>query len=409
MTGAQSSSQRACITGLGYLGPFGVSVEALRQVLMQPAPAYRLHDLPAMSEPPRQAMLGLAPDFRKETSTFLPPAQRRRMNRHSRMACVAAGQALRHAGLLDSDNPGDSPASDCGVVYGTALGSTGQCGAFFDDFLDKGPRLVNPALFLETVPNAPAGQISILYGLHGPNATICSQTVSAEAAVIAALDLLDAGMAPAIVIVTAEELSPALLCGMQSLKLLRHESDGPGRITIDRTIIPAEGACAMVLENESHARKRGARVLARIHDAVMHGPGTFDARSPYVEASMARVATDILRDRLKPDGVVLSGSFFILDDPPSWRSLSRILDGTSVVIPDYCSGNPLGAGLVRTIAAALWLDGTPPRAARLGGELPLSFTLESFFDHHAPQPDTILTAAPATGDGAAAILLGREG
>lgn len=399
---------RACITGLGYLGPFGTSVEALRRGLAEPAVAHRLYDLPAMCEPPRRAVLGLVPNFDVEAAHYLPLAVRRRMSRHSRMACVASGQALRHAGLLAEF--GESLVSEAGVIYGTALGSTGQCGAFFDDFLDKGPRLVNPARFLETVPNAPAGQVSILYGLHGPNATICCQDISAEAAIIAALDILDAGMAPAVVVVTAEELSPALLFGMQSVDLLRHESSESGHITIDNTIIPAEGACAMVLEEESHALGRGAPIHARIHEAEVHGPGTFDALSPQVASAMANVIGDILRDLPHPDGMVLGGSFILRYDLPAWRSISNILEpATPAIIPDYCSGNPLGAGLVRTIAATLWLDGAQPRVARLGDDLSSSFNLATFFDDRAATPETVLVASPATGDGAAAVLLGREG
>lgn len=404
------TDSRACITGLGFLGPLGSSVDDLRRSMMDPAAAFGVCDLPDVCEPPRRAVLGLAGEFKDQAAAYLPPALRRRMSRHSRMACVAAGQALRQAGLLPDNAPAGGPAADCGVVYGTALGSTGQCGAFFDDFLDKGPRLVNPALFLETVPNAPAGQIAILYGLEGPNATICRQNISAEAALIAALDILDAGMAPAVVVVTAEELSPALLCGMQSLGLLRHQPAAPGRIELGSRTLPAEGACAIVLESEPFARRRNAAIVARIEQTAMHGPGTQNNEYTDVARSMTRAVQDVLHDSPDPGGVVLGGSFLSQADQPAWEAVSIILDsGTPVLVPEYCTGNLLGAGLVRTLTAALWIAGTTTHAAQLDGDLPQAFDLASFFEHRAPSPAAVLTAAPAPGGGAAAVLLGREG
>ncbi len=91
---------------------------------------------------------------------FMPPLKYRRMSRVSRLAVAASIEALKDAAfpfpprrLLRS-----------GVVIGTGYGSTAQTDEFFVGMLKEGPEGANPSLFPDTVPNAPASQVSIYHG-----------------------------------------------------------------------------------------------------------------------------------------------------------------------------------------------------------------------------------------------------
>lgn len=165
----------------------------------------------------------------------------RPLSRASQLGCIAAAAALRFP------EPLPFAADDVGVVLGTRWGSIEPLAEFDRSAALNGTHLVNPAQFPNVVVNAHAGYLGILFGLCGPNVTLCGASAGLEAIVHAA-DLLDLGRADAVLAGGVEALGRTLLHGHARAGLLDHD-DPPG-----------EGGALLLLSRRSTDRP----VLARI-------------------------------------------------------------------------------------------------------------------------------------------------
>ena len=127
---------------------------------------------------------------------------------------------------------------------------------FFLPTINGGPSLGNPAIFPNTVYNAAAGQVAMVLGAKGPTSTATAMHAAGASALCMAYDLLRAGRADAILCPAVDELPPGVLDVYRALGLF----SGPAanRYTL------AEGGVAVLLERESAARARGARMLGEL-------------------------------------------------------------------------------------------------------------------------------------------------
>ncbi|MEO7329007.1 MAG: 3-oxoacyl-ACP synthase, partial [Minicystis sp.] len=125
--------------------------------------------------------------------------------------------------------------------------------SFMRRVFDKGPKFASPADFPNLVPSSPVGHASIYLGLRGPVLAVSDLEVTAECAMITAIDLLSAGVGQAIFAGAAEERSPMI-----------ERCLGPLCTGITDRGPRSEGASALLFETEEHARERGAKVIARV-------------------------------------------------------------------------------------------------------------------------------------------------
>jgi 3-oxoacyl-[acyl-carrier-protein] synthase II len=195
---------------------------------------------------------------------FMPPMKFRRMSRNSRLAVAASIEALKDGGMEISS----AGLTSAGVVLGTGYGSTAQTDAFFVGMVQEGPEGANPSLFPDTVPNAPASQISIYHGLQGPNSTLSHNEVSGEQALAYAYRLLKQDRAEAILAGGVDELSAVLFHSFAVLKSLSPIGPGEeGMRPFDRGRngrVLGEGAGLVLLEKRSRAMDRGARIYGSL-------------------------------------------------------------------------------------------------------------------------------------------------
>ncbi len=189
-----------------------------------------------------------------------------RLDRFAQFALVAS-----HAAVQDSDL--DLSKEDpyrCGVIIGSGIGGLNEFEEQHGRYKDSGPSRISPFVIPKMIPNAAAGNVSIEFGLAGPNTAVSTACASAAHAVADALraiqwnyaDIMLAGGSEAVI-------TPMGVGGFCSARALSMRNDDPKRASrpfdMDRDgFVLSEGAGIVVLEELEHARKRGATLYAEV-------------------------------------------------------------------------------------------------------------------------------------------------
>lgn len=239
--------EKISVTGLGAISSAGVGIEPLRQALLDRVP--RLREVPAEIAGEAGHLWGKAEDFK--VSDFMPPLKARKFDRCSLFAIVAAGMALKDAGL---DRASMDPVR-IGVLLGCGFGGIANSEEFLRGYFTKGGDGLAPMLFPNTVPNAPASNASIELGLKGPNVTMVQRFCSAESALMMACRFLEEDRADIMLTGGVDELNPLMLKGFAATGQLRRYAGNFG-----------EGAGILVLEKTAHAVNRRAGILAELKE-----------------------------------------------------------------------------------------------------------------------------------------------
>jgi 3-oxoacyl-[acyl-carrier-protein] synthase II len=246
------------ITGLGALGVFGGSTDALWQALLAARP------LPDTSNrlPGGGPCAHVGPWFRLDE--FKRTAKGHRAPLITQFALAAAAQAITQSGITGRGIDKDAVA----LVYGTGNGPNVVVENNLEAIVQGGLGAVEPLSFQESVFNAPASLISIEYGLRGPLLALPMGWAAAGYALAQAADLIAFGHAQAVIVVVSDEMSQIGNTAMRGLRLI---SDA---MTPDQVCSPyalhrsgasnGEGAAALVLESPAHAAARGQAVLAQL-------------------------------------------------------------------------------------------------------------------------------------------------
>ena len=208
-----------------------------------------------------------------DVNAYLDRKEARKMDRYTQLALIAAKQAVEDSAM-------DLEAEDknrIGVVYGVGIGGiktfeeeVGYYGAHRED----GPKF-NPFFIPKMIADIAAGQISIIYGFHGPNYITASACASSSNALADAFNLIRLGKANAIVAGGAE----AAICatgvgGFNAMHALSTRNDEPEKASRPFSasrdgFIMAEGSGCLILEELEHAKARGAKIYAEMVGAGM--------------------------------------------------------------------------------------------------------------------------------------------
>jgi len=208
-----------------------------------------------------------------DVNAFIDRKEARKMDRYTQLAIIAAKQAVEDCGMdLETEDK-----DRIGVVYGVGIGGiktfeeeVGYYGAHRED----GPKF-NPFFIPKMIADIAAGQISIMYGFHGPNYITASACASSSNALADAFNLIRLGKANAIVAGGAE----AAICetgvgGFNAMKALSTRNDEPEKASRPFSasrdgFIMGEGAGCLILEELEHAKARGAKIYAEMVGAGM--------------------------------------------------------------------------------------------------------------------------------------------
>jgi 3-oxoacyl-[acyl-carrier-protein] synthase II len=190
----------------------------------------------------------------------------RRMDRFAQLAVAAGYQAIQHSGLKIDD----SNQNDIGVFVGSGIGGLTTLFEQARVLIEKGPDRVSPFLAPMMIADIAAAQISIAFGLKGPNFCTTSACSSGSDAIGAAYEFIKHGEAPIMIAGGTEAIiNPLGITAFNSLRALSTRNDAPQKASRpfdkDRDgFIISEGAVVLVLERLDNALNRGANILAEI-------------------------------------------------------------------------------------------------------------------------------------------------
>ena len=254
----------------------------------------------------------------------------KRMDRFVQFAVVAADKAIRHCGFDFST--GDPYRH--GVLVGSGIGGLNEIEVQHQTLYEKGPARVSPFMIPKLLVNAGSGNVSVLWGLRGPNSAVCTACASATNAIGDAYKLIQNEMADIMVTGGSEAaVTPMGLSGFSRMQALSTRSDSPHTASrpFDRDrdgFVMSEGAGIIVLEEYEHAKARGANILAEILGYGMSADGTH-MTAPCPDGSGARYAMaqalrDAKIDRSTIDYVNAHGTSTPLGDKAETLALKMI-------------------------------------------------------------------------------------
>lgn len=264
------------ITGLGAVTPYGTGVPAMLGGLYAGVPtAQSITKFDTTGFPTRFACEVRDP----EITEYLPAKLIPQLDPFARYAVIAAGEALRDAGLLPQDTAWTArkPTPVQGVdpdrfgsIISSSVGGIEEMSEQHRRLLADGPQAVRPFFSIAMPLNMAAAQSAIRYGLRGPSFAPVSACASGADALGLAIDLIRSGRADAVLAGGAEAaITPLVLAGFGIAGALSTRNDEPERASrpfdIDRDgFVIGEGAGVLVLERASHAAARGARIYAEL-------------------------------------------------------------------------------------------------------------------------------------------------
>lgn len=186
-------------------------------------------------------------------------------NRATALLILTTKQTLEDASISVKD----VNIKDFGVSIGTTFGSLHSLSEFDRESVIKGPQLVNPALFPNTVANFPASQVSIYFKIKGFNTTISTGMCAGLDAIDCSIKAINDHDRRAVITGALEEMCEETFLGFYKLKYLSGMNGNGGVLScpFDRRrngIVFGEGAGVMVLEDLKSARARGANIYAEI-------------------------------------------------------------------------------------------------------------------------------------------------
>ena len=201
-----------------------------------------------------------------QPDSILDPKEIRKLDPFSIYALVATQEAISMSGLdSESLNP-----DRIGVTIGTGVGGIQTLEDQQKVIDQKGARRVSPQFVPKMIANIAGGHLSIRWGLRGPNQTVTSACASATDAIGMAMRLILSGDADAMVTGGTEASVTALtIAGFANMKALSQSNEIPERASRpfdkDRDgFVLGEGSGMLVIERESHAKNRGAPILAEL-------------------------------------------------------------------------------------------------------------------------------------------------
>ena len=255
--------RRVVVTGLGIISPVGIGIpEAWGSIVAGKSGITRITRFDAAKFPSQIA--GEVKGF--EVAKWLAPKEARRFDTFIHYGLAAAIDAIKDSGLdLEQEN-----REQIGVCIGSGIGGLPLIENTHDAMLAGGVRKITPFFVPGSIINMISGQLSIMYGLKGPNIAVVSACTTANHSIGEAGRHIEYGDADVMIAGGAEAcVSPLGVGGFSAARALSSRNDAPELASrpwdTDRDgFVLGEGAGVLVLEEYERAKKRGARIYCEL-------------------------------------------------------------------------------------------------------------------------------------------------
>lgn len=400
-----SPYKRVVVTGLGALTPLGNSIPAYWEGLVNGvsgADFIKQFDVTKFKTKFACELKDFNPD------NYFERKESKRLDRFSQIAIVAADEAVKHSGILDSDVNKDR----VGVIWGSGIGGMITFIEEMKNFSagDGTPRF-NPFFIPKLILDIASGHISMKYGFRGPNFATVSACASSTNAIIDALNYIRMGKADAIICGGSEAVvTEAGIGGFNAMKALSERNDDPQTASrpfdLNRDgFVLGEGAGALMLEEYEHAKARGANIIIEVAGGGLSADA-YHLTAPHPEGLGAmNVMLSALADAgMKPediDYINVHGTSTPLGDISEVTAIQRVFGehayNVNISSTKSMTGHLLGAaGAIEAIASILAAinDTIPPTINHFTDDP--SFDPRLNFTFHKAQKKTVRAALSNT-------------
>jgi 3-oxoacyl-[acyl-carrier-protein] synthase II len=201
-----------------------------------------------------------------DVTPYMDRKEARRNDPFVHYAMAASKQALADSGLEISEELAD----DFGVIIGSGIGGLNSCHEQFKILFDRGPDRVSPFYITQFITDIAAGVVSMALNARGPNFATVSACATGASAIGEASEMIRRGDATVILAGGSEcAITPIGIAAFEAMRALSRHNDDPAGASrpfdAERDgFVMGEGAGVLLLEDEEHARSRGARIYAEL-------------------------------------------------------------------------------------------------------------------------------------------------
>jgi 3-oxoacyl-[acyl-carrier-protein] synthase II len=364
--------RRVAVTGIGAVCSLGNSYPDFRRALAEARSGVR-------ALPPEIAMgsgvqVGALANW--DPSAHFKGPEAAALDRVSQFALTAAGEAIA-ASRLDLQN---ADRNRIGVCWGTGMGGAHTLEAAYQSVYARNDFRLRPLSVVMGMNNAAASNVAVKWGLRGPFANFSTACSSSAMAIGEAMQAISIGRADAMVAGGAEALlTPGMLAAWQALRTLSPADTADASASckpFDKRragLVLGEGAAALVLEEESRARARGATILG-----IISGYGnSCDAvhmSKPDRDGQVRAMHEALAQSRVPPDSIGYinaHGTATIVGDVVECEAIKAVFGDAAARIPVSSTksmhGHLLGGAGALEMAATLsvFSEGLLPPTANL--------------------------------------------
>jgi len=306
---------------------------------------------------------------------FIEKKEVKKMDPFIHYAVAASQEAMDDSGLRVTDENSER----FGTYIGSGIGGFGVIEREHEKYLKGGPGKISPFFIPAAIVNLAAGQVSIRFGLKGPNSATCTACSTGAHAVGDSFKIIQRGDADAMVCGGAEAaITPMGVGGFAAMRALSTRNEDPEHASrpfdLDRDgFVIGEGAGVLVLEELEHARARGAKIYAEMAGYGMSSDA-FHITQPSENGDGAvRVMTNAIKDAgieaQDIDYINAHGTSTFYNDKLETMAIKRVFGDSAYSIPVSSTKSMMGhllgaAGGVEAgiIALALRDQVMPPTA-----------------------------------------------
>jgi 3-oxoacyl-[acyl-carrier-protein] synthase II len=372
--------RRVVVTGLGAVTSLSCQVEDLWKRVL--AGESGIHTIQLFDTTGHKVHFG-GDVYNWSADAYMSAKEAKRIDRFTQFAMVAGIDAVRDSGLeFEKIDP-----FRAGVILGSGIGGLHEIETQVERLLSKGPDKVSAFTIPKLMLNAASGQISIQYGLRGPNYAVATACASATNAIGDAFKCIQHDEADIVITGGSEAaITPMGISGFANMRALSERNEEPTRASrpFDRDrdgFVLAEGAGMLVFEELEHARQRGARVYAEVLGYGASADAGHITQPDESGLGAARAMKRALEDaELSPDGIGYinaHGTSTSLGDQAETAAIKRVFGEhapkLSISSTKSQLGHLLGAsGGVELVLAVLSLrDSVVPPTINLDNPDPL--------------------------------------